>query len=63
MVIMGEDYHPSVQQIAFVDKETGECGARGRVVSERQPQRELLHARSRQRAAIQAKATVVRSVV
>ncbi len=26
MIIIGVDYHPSDQQIAFVDKETGECG-------------------------------------
>jgi hypothetical protein len=26
MLIMGCDYHPSVQQIAFVDAETGEFG-------------------------------------
>ena len=26
MMIIGCDYHPSVQQIAFVDTETGECG-------------------------------------
>jgi transposase len=26
VLIIGLDYHPSVQQIAFVDKETGECG-------------------------------------
>jgi transposase len=25
MIIIGVDYHPSFQQIAFVDKETGEC--------------------------------------
>src|SRR5258708_34111508 len=28
MVIIGVDYHPSFQQIAFVDTETGECGER-----------------------------------
>ena len=28
MLIMGCDYHPSVQQIALVDTETGECQAR-----------------------------------
>jgi len=28
MLIIGCDYHPSVQQIAWVDKETGECGER-----------------------------------
>ena len=26
MLIIGCDYHPSVQQIAWVDRETGECG-------------------------------------
>jgi hypothetical protein len=28
MLIIGSDYHPSVQQIAFVDTETGEYGER-----------------------------------
>jgi transposase len=28
MVIVGVDYHPSVQQVAFTDTETGECGER-----------------------------------
>ena len=28
MLIIGADYHPSFQQIAFVDTETGECGER-----------------------------------
>jgi transposase len=28
MLIIGCDYHPSVQQIAWVDLETGECGER-----------------------------------
>jgi hypothetical protein len=28
MTIIGLDYHPSFQQIAFVDTETGECGER-----------------------------------
>ena len=28
MLIIGCDYHPSVQQIAFVDSETGESGER-----------------------------------
>ena len=28
MIIIGVDYHPSFQQIAFVDTETGECGER-----------------------------------
>ena len=28
MVIIGLDYHPSFQQIAFVDTDTGECGER-----------------------------------
>jgi transposase len=26
MIIIGVDYHPSFQQIAFLDQETGECG-------------------------------------
>jgi transposase len=26
MMIIGVDYHPSDQQIAFTDTETGECG-------------------------------------
>jgi len=28
MVIIGCDYHPSMQQAAWVDTETGECGER-----------------------------------
>ncbi len=28
MIILGVDYHPSDQHIAFVDTETGECGER-----------------------------------
>jgi len=28
MYIIGVDYHPSFQQIAFLDQETGECGDR-----------------------------------
>ena len=28
MLIIGVDYHPSMQQIAWMDKETGECGER-----------------------------------
>jgi transposase len=28
MIIIGLDYHPSFQQIAFCDQETGECGER-----------------------------------
>jgi transposase len=28
MLIIGADYHPSFQQIAFLDTETGECGER-----------------------------------
>jgi transposase len=26
MIIIGADYHPGFQQIAFVDTETGDCG-------------------------------------
>jgi len=28
MIIIGVDYHPSFQQIAFLNQETGECGER-----------------------------------
>ena len=28
MMIIGVDYHPSFQQIAFMDQATGECGDR-----------------------------------
>ena len=28
MLIIGVDYHPSMQQIAWVGTETGECGER-----------------------------------
>ena len=28
MLIIGCDYHPGFQQIAFVDPETGDCGER-----------------------------------
>ena len=28
MIIIGVDYHPSFQQIAFMDQETGECRER-----------------------------------
>jgi hypothetical protein len=28
MIIIGCDYHPGLQQIAFVDTETGDCGER-----------------------------------
>jgi len=28
MLMIGVDYHPSVQQIAFTDTETEECGER-----------------------------------
>ena len=28
MLVIGCDYHPSVQQIAWIDTETGECGER-----------------------------------
>ena len=28
MIIVGCDYHPGFQQIAFVDCETGDCGER-----------------------------------
>ena len=28
MIVIGADYHPSLQQIAWADTETGECGER-----------------------------------
>jgi transposase len=28
MIIIGVDYHPSFQEIAFMDQKTGECGER-----------------------------------
>jgi len=28
MLVIGCDYHPSVQHIAWIDRETGECGER-----------------------------------
>ena len=28
MLIIGVDYHPSFQEIAFLNEETGECGER-----------------------------------
>lgn len=28
MIIIGTDYHPGFQQIAFVDTEMGDCGER-----------------------------------
>jgi transposase len=28
MLIIGVDYHPSFQEIAFLNQETGECGER-----------------------------------
>src|SRR5271170_7344190 len=28
MMLIGVDYHPSFQQIAFMEEETGECGER-----------------------------------
>jgi hypothetical protein len=34
MMIIGVDHHPSVQQIAFRDAETGECGERRLIHSE-----------------------------
>src|SRR5437879_13799783 len=34
MLIIGCDYHPSFQQIAFVDRETGEGGERKRTHKE-----------------------------
>jgi hypothetical protein len=39
MFILGVDYHPSVQQIAWVDKETGGCGERQLMHSDREAER------------------------
>jgi transposase len=39
MIIIGIDYHPSFQQIAFVDQETGECGERQLNHSDREAER------------------------
>ena len=38
MLIIGCDYHPSIQQIAWVDTETGECGERRLTHSAAEPQ-------------------------
>ena len=35
MLIIGCDYHPSMQQIAYVDTETGESGERRLMQQER----------------------------
>jgi hypothetical protein len=35
MIIIGVDYHPSFQQIAFLDQETGGCGERPLTVMEK----------------------------
>jgi transposase len=35
-MIIGADYHPSVQQIAWVNTETGECGKRQLMHSNRE---------------------------
>jgi hypothetical protein len=36
MIIVGLDYHPNVQQVAFLDTETGETGERRATAMERQ---------------------------
>ena len=47
MMIIGVDYHPSFQQIAFLVEETGECGERQLNHSEGEAERFYrgLHAR------------------
>jgi len=42
MMIIGVDYHPSFQQIAFFVEETGECG-----------EQELNHSEGKQRNSIE----------
>ena len=42
MIIIGVDYHPSVQQIAWLDTGTGECGERRLMHSEGEPERRFL---------------------
>ena len=39
MWIIGVDYHPSVQQIAFVNTDTGECGERRLSHSDREAEK------------------------
>src|SRR5215467_12785616 len=39
MWIVGVDYHPSVQQIAFVNTDTGECGERRLSHSDREAEK------------------------
>jgi len=39
MLIIGVDYHPSFQQIAYVDNETGECGEQRLMHSEGEAER------------------------
>src|ERR1700745_3178211 len=57
MVIIGVDYHPSFQQIAFVDQETGECGERRRNHSDGEAEKfykELKHQGSSVRGGMEA---------
>jgi len=44
MMILGVDYHPSFQQIAFFMEETGECGERPAFVFSAQNSEELIYA-------------------
>jgi transposase len=56
MLIIGCDYHPGFQQIAFVDTETGECGERRLAHREEAEQfyRELGERRVRVRVGMEA---------
>ena len=47
MFIIGLDYHPSFQQIAFWDQETGECGERRLNHSEGEAERFSQRAKTR----------------
>ena len=57
MWIIGVDYHPSVQQIAFVNTDTGECGERRMSHSDREAEtfyRELKAAGCKVRVGMEA---------
>jgi hypothetical protein len=41
MIIVGVDYHPSVQQVAYVDTETGDTGERRLIHSDGEAERFL----------------------
>ncbi len=50
MIIIGCDYHPGFQQIAYVDTETGECGERR--LAHREEAERLYHERKEQRVRV-----------